>query len=228
VHLDHSRSLEEVAAVLDSGYTSVMFDGSHLRLAENIRLTRQAAEIAHAHGAWIEGELAGTAGAEDASEDVVAAATTDPDAAATFVAATGVDALAVSIGNVHGMSARPVALDLELLGAIAARVPVPLVLHGASGLPDADVDAAIRLGVAKLNVNTELRRVFRAALRETCSDPPAGDDLASVMEPAIAATFAVAVAKIQQYGSVAGSGMDRAAELPGPASTVRPNLPRAL
>lgn len=198
VHLDHSRDLEELAAVLRAGYTSVMFDGSHLPLRENIRLTREAAKLAHAAGAWIEGELAGTAGAEDRSEAVAAGALTDPDGAAAFVAATGVDALAVSIGNVHGISSEPVTLDFSRLEAICASVPVPLVVHGASGLSDAELHAAIRLGVAKFNVNTELRRAFRSALANALAAHPSGDDLPSILEPAIVATELAAAAKIRQ------------------------------
>ena len=203
VHLDHGTSLEQARTCLQAGYTSVMFDGSHLPYADNVHATREVAELAHRHGAWIEGELAGTAGAEDSSELVAAGPLTDPDLAARFVAETGIDALAVSVGNVHGMAAGPAALDHRRLGDVARRVSIPLVLHGASGLPDAQVSRAIRLGVAKLNVNAELRRAFRGALRGVFAREPAGDDLESVLGPALAATRAVAEAKIRAYASPA-------------------------
>jgi tagatose 1,6-diphosphate aldolase GatY/KbaY len=207
VHLDHAESIEEIAACLDAGYTSVMLDRSPLAFEENVRETRAAARLAHDHGAWIEGELAGVAGAEDASEAVAAGALTDPDLAARFVAATGVDALAVSVGNVHGMAAAaPARLDLERLAEIASRVAVPLVLHGASGLPADQVRAAIRLGVAKLNVNTELRRAFRGALRDVLEHEPPGDDLASVLTPATDAVAATAEAKIRDFRSATTEG----------------------
>jgi tagatose 1,6-diphosphate aldolase GatY/KbaY len=196
VHLDHSRDPDEISACLELGYSSVMFDGSALSIEENIRVTREVVDAAHAHGAWVEAELAGIAGDEDASGDVTAGAMTEPDVAAEFVAQTGVDALAVAIGNVHGIPAAPVALDLERLEAIADRVAVPLVLHGASGLDDEQVLAAIELGVAKINVNTELRRALRAGLAEASHDR---DDLPSLLGPATRAVERVAREKIRLY-----------------------------
>jgi tagatose 1,6-diphosphate aldolase GatY/KbaY len=197
VHLDHATDLDEIHACLALGYTSVMFDGSALALEDNVRLTRRVVEAAHEAGAWVEAELAGIAGDEDESVGAQATALTDPNVAAAFVAATGVDALAVAIGNVHGVPATPVSLDLELLGRIADAVDVPLVLHGASGLPEDEVQAAIALGVAKLNVNTELRRAFREALLATAADPPAGDGLGTLMAGVIDATQAAAQEKLR-------------------------------
>jgi ketose-bisphosphate aldolase len=196
VHLDHATDLAEIDRCLALGYTSVMFDGSALPLAENVRLTAEVVSRAHEKGAWVEAELAGISGDEDESVAVAAGALTDPDIAAEFVAATGVDALAVAVGNVHGVSATPVVLDLELLEAIAAVVDAPLVLHGASGLPDDQVRAAIALGVAKLNVNTELRRAFCEGLLQVSAAPPAGDAIANWLEPATDAVQAVAQQKL--------------------------------
>jgi fructose-bisphosphate aldolase class II/tagatose 1,6-diphosphate aldolase GatY/KbaY len=203
VHLDHATELEEIRWCLARGYGSVMYDGSALPLEENVARTREVVALAHDAGAWVEAELAGFAGDEDSSsDDATAAAMTDPAVAERFVAATGVDALAVAIGNVHGIPRRPVELDLARLAEIRARVDVPLVLHGASGLPDADVQRAIALGVAKINVNTELRRAFRDALsaREA---PPAGDDIGSLLDPARAAVRAAAQAKVRAFGAAA-------------------------
>jgi tagatose 1,6-diphosphate aldolase GatY/KbaY len=199
VHLDHATDVAEVEWCLRAGYSSVMFDGSALPLEENARLTRRVVQLAHDRGAWVEAELAGIAGDEDESSGALAGAPTDPTAAAQFVDATGVDALAVAVGNVHGIPAEPVALDLEQLARIAELVDVPLVLHGASGIPDADVQAAIELGVAKLNVNTELRRGFRAALLATAADPPPGDAIAALMTPAIEATQQAAQEKLRAF-----------------------------
>jgi tagatose 1,6-diphosphate aldolase GatY/KbaY len=196
VHLDHSRDPEEIAACLRYGYTSVMYDGSALPLEENIRITRQVVSMAHAAGAWVEAELAGIAGDEDESTDAIAGAMTDPDVAARFVNETGVDALAVAIGNVHGIPREPVRLDLERLKAIRACVEIPLVLHGASGLLEEDVTAAIGLGVAKVNVNTELRQALRLALAEPISDR---DDLGSLLGPARSAMQAVVAEKIRLF-----------------------------
>jgi tagatose 1,6-diphosphate aldolase GatY/KbaY len=196
VHLDHSRDPEEIGACLRYGYTSVMYDGSALPLEENIRITQQVVSMAHAAGAWVEAELAGIAGDEDASTDAIAGAMTDPDIAARFVNETGADALAVAIGNVHGIPKEPVRLDLERLRAIRACVEIPLVLHGASGLLEEDVTAAIGLGVAKVNVNTELRQALRLTLADPISDR---DDLGSLLGPARSAMQAVVAEKIRLF-----------------------------
>ncbi|WP_416980778.1 class II fructose-bisphosphate aldolase [Streptomyces sp. T028] len=166
VHLDHSRDLDEITACLEAGYTSVMVDGSHLPFAENIALTREAVRRAREHGAWVEAELGALPGDEDVSTNAAAApaAMTDPAQAAEFVTETGVDALAIAIGNVHGFTAEPVRLDLDRLSAIHSAVPVPLVLHGASGVPEPQLRAALTRGVAKINVNAELRRAYLDAI----------------------------------------------------------------
>jgi tagatose 1,6-diphosphate aldolase GatY/KbaY len=184
VHLDHSRELEEIRACLELGYSSVMVDGSALPFDDNVRLTRTVVQTAHAAGAWVEGELTGIAGDEDRSGDAAASGLTDPAAAETFVARTGVDALAVAIGNVHGISPRPVTLDLDRLAAIRDRLDLPLVLHGASGLPDDQLAHAVALGVAKVNVNTELRRALKHALRAVGAAPPSGDSMGELLGPA--------------------------------------------
>jgi ketose-bisphosphate aldolase len=209
VHLDHATEIAEIDACLALGYSSVMFDGSALSLDENIRLTREVVARAHRVGAWVEAELAGIAGDEDESATADALETTDPDVAASFVAATGVDALAVAIGNVHGIAATPVTLDLPLLEQIADRVSVPLVLHGASGLAPTEVSAAIARGVAKLNVNTELRRALRDAVLDLAADPPAGDGIAGLLGPAIAATQAVAEEKLRAFSLTPSSTLER-------------------
>ncbi|HET6507830.1 MAG TPA: class II fructose-bisphosphate aldolase [Baekduia sp.] len=205
VHLDHATDLGEIEACLRLGYTSVMFDGSARSLERNIEATREVVRRAHAAGAWVEAELAGIAGDEDESSGRQATATTDPGAAARFVAETGVDALAVAIGNVHGIGDEPVRLDLDLLARIGRAVEIPLVLHGASGLPPAEVSAAIALGVAKLNVNTELRHALREAVLARAADPPAGDGVAALLDPVIGATRSAAEAKIRAFSSPSAS-----------------------
>jgi tagatose 1,6-diphosphate aldolase GatY/KbaY len=173
VHLDHCRDLDEIDACLELGYSSVMFDGSKLSFAENVEHTRAAAERAHAAGAWVEGELGGVPGDEDTSEAAAAAAMTEPDEAARFVAETGVDVLAVAVGNVHGLAAGVTRIDLDRLTEVADACPVPLVLHGASGVDRDVLRAAAAAGVVKFNVNTELRRAFFDALER---DLPADRD----------------------------------------------------
>ncbi|MEU6141220.1 class II fructose-bisphosphate aldolase [Streptomyces sp. NPDC047081] len=182
VHLDHSRDIDEITVCLRAGYTSVMVDGSHLPFAENIALTREAVRRARDHGVWVEAELGALAGDEDVSTDAVAhrTAMTDPRQAAEFVAATGVDALAVAVGNVHGFTKDPVRLDLDRLAAIHEAVPVPLVLHGASGLPGGELHGALARGVAKVNVNAELRRAYLEAVRASLPDALPGSDVVSL------------------------------------------------
>ncbi|MEU1179269.1 class II fructose-bisphosphate aldolase [Streptomyces sp. NPDC005820] len=194
VHLDHSRDLDEITACLKAGYTSVMVDGSHLPFAENIALTREAVRRARDHGAWVEAELGALPGDEDVSTNATAcaAALTDPAQAAEFVAATDVDALAVAVGNVHGFTAAPIRLDLDRLSAIHSAVPVPLVLHGASGVPEPQLRAALTRGVAKINVNAELRRAYLEATAAALPSALPGSDAVSVWSAGRSAVAAAA------------------------------------
>jgi ketose-bisphosphate aldolase len=198
VHLDHSRDLDEIRRCLDRGYTSVLIDGSHLSFRDNIDLTLRAVETVRTYGCWVEAELGALAGNEDRSTDATGSDMTDPKDAGRFVTATGVDALAVSVGNVHGISTKPACLDFDRLAAIRLEVAVPLVLHGASGLPDDQVHEAIRLGVTKININTEIRRTYLAALRTSliASD---SDEIGQHLGAArVAATEAIR-SKIRSY-----------------------------
>ncbi len=164
VQLDHVADDALVDAALAAGVGAVMADGSTLPPADNAAFV--AAVRGRAGGAGVEAELGHVAGGEDVAAATEAGALTDPGEAAAFVAATGCDCLAVSIGNVHGRYASPPRLDWERLARIRAAVDVPLSLHGASGLPDEDVRRAVALGVAKVNVNAELRERYLTRLRE--------------------------------------------------------------
>jgi tagatose 1,6-diphosphate aldolase GatY/KbaY len=199
VHLDHATNIAEIDRCLRLGYTSVMFDGSALPFDENVTQTKHVVRRAHSVGAWVEAELAGIAGDEDRSTGAKATALTDPRRAAEFVALTNVDALAVAVGNVHGTPAEPVALNLDALQAIAAAVPVPLVLHGASGLAEEEVVAAIALGVAKLNVNTELRHALYDGVAQVATTPPLGDAFSAWLTPVISAIRATARQKLRDF-----------------------------
>jgi ketose-bisphosphate aldolase len=194
VHLDHCTDEAEIARAIGLGYTSVMFDGSALPYAENLERTEAVVSRAHAAGVWVEGELGALPGDEDASTGAAAVEMTDPAQAADFATRTGVDALAVAIGTVHGLSAVPLLVDLDRLAAIAALVETALVLHGASGLPDANLTAAVRAGVSKVNVNAELRKAHRGALEHALADP--SDDLLRIQRAAVAAMTAIAAEKI--------------------------------
>lgn len=165
IHLDHG-SLEEVIDALRLGFASVMYDGAALPLEENIRTTRRVVEIAHAFGATVEAEL----GRIPDADEVVdwESYYTDVREAEQFVAQTGVDFLAISVGVVHGVpTGAPQRLAVERIREIQAVVPVPLVLHGASGLADEEVRAAIQNGVHKLNADTDLRHAFRQGIEQT-------------------------------------------------------------
>jgi ketose-bisphosphate aldolase len=195
VHLDHATDLDEIARCIDLGYTSVMFDGSALDFDENVRLTRQVVERAHAAGVWVEAELAGVPGDEDASSDAAAGELTDPEQAAEFVERTGVDVLAAAVGTVHGLTTVPMDLDVERIRQIAAVTRVPLALHGASGLTTAELQAAVGAGIAKVNFNAELRRAAVDALAAAL--PEAGDDVPRLQRASIAAMQAVAEEKLR-------------------------------
>ena len=158
VQLDHVDDLETIREAVELGVGAVMADGSKLTFDDNAALVREAARLAHPRGAGVEAELGHIEGGEDVAVAAAAGALTDPDEADTFVAETGADCLAVSIGNVHGAYARPPRLDWERLDAIRVRVEVPLSLHGASGLPADDVVRAVGTGIVKVNLNAELRR----------------------------------------------------------------------
>jgi ketose-bisphosphate aldolase len=196
VHLDHSRDIEEVRRCLDHGYTSVMVDGSHLAFDDNVALARLAVQIAELYGAWVEAELGVIAGDEDKSTSATAEPGTDPAQARQFIEDSGVHALAVAIGNVHGMTVQPVELDLHRLREIRAETTIPLVLHGASGLPANDIATAIEIGVAKVNVNAEIRRAYIHALND-CDRH--GDDLAAFSREGIAAAATVVCDKLRLF-----------------------------
>jgi fructose-bisphosphate aldolase, class II len=173
VHLDHASSVELVEAAAGLGVASVMYDGSRLPYADNVRSTAEVARWCHERGIWVEAEL-GEIGGKDGVH--APAARTDPAEAARFVAATAVDALAVAVGSSHAMLTRDAVLDLGLIAAIHRAVSVPLVLHGSSGVPDRDLAAAVRAGMTKVNIATQLNRVFTAAVRHTLSAEPATVD----------------------------------------------------
>ena len=161
LHLDHATE-EEARRAIALGFTSVMFDGSLLPFAENVAMTKSLSKEAHTAGVCIEAEL-GEVPKPDVND--AAAVLTDPAEAASFVAATGIDALAVALGSVHGSTEKSVSIDLQRLQAIRAQVTVPLVLHGSSGVNDSDIAEGIRLGLCKINVATQLNVSFSRSVR---------------------------------------------------------------
>lgn len=156
LHLDHCKSFDTIVRAIAAGFTSVMYDGSALALEENTARTAQIVKIARAAGVSVEAELGALAGGEFSNEEAASEIYTDPEQARQFVAATGIDALAVSIGTVHGMYKGTPKVDIGVLKKIAAVVDIPLVLHGGSGTPETIVRDCIANGIAKINVNTEI------------------------------------------------------------------------
>lgn len=162
VHLDHAEDLELVRRAVDLGFGSVMYDGAALDFAENVAQTRRATEYAHASDCFVEAELGRVGGKDGAHAPGVR---TDPVEAVEFVSATGVDALAVAVGSSHAMRERTAELNFELIKDLRSAVPVPLVLHGSSGVPDEQIARAIHSGMTKINVSTQLNAHFTAAVR---------------------------------------------------------------
>jgi fructose-bisphosphate aldolase class II len=169
LHLDHAVSEPLVDEAVALGFTSVMYDGSRLGDEANRTATRAVVQRCRAAGVSVEAELGEIGGKDGVHAPGVR---TDPAAAAQFVADCGVDALAVAVGSSHAMTSRTAELDLELIAAIHERVPVPLVLHGASGVPDADLVAAVRAGMTKVNIATHLNNAFTTALRRHLAADP--------------------------------------------------------
>jgi fructose-bisphosphate aldolase class II len=196
IHLDHGP-WDEVFEAIKLGFTSIMYDGAHLPLDENIASTRKVVEVAHAFGVTVEAELGRI---PDAGETVDwSAYHTDVAEAERFVAETGVDWLAVSVGIVHGTPARDSQpLDIQRIKDIRAATGIPLVLHGASGVPDEEIRAAMAAGVHKFNADTDLRHAFRAGIEEVWShgDRQLEEAMAEGRERMIAAT----IDKMTLYG----------------------------
>jgi len=204
VQLDHCGDLAVIERAVAGGATAVMADAARLPFEENIEFVRAAVATVGARGVSVEAELGRLEGHEDAASDARAGALTDPQQAARFCEATGCHCLAVSIGNVHGRYATPPALDWARLHEIGRLVDVPLSLHGASGLPHDDVRRAVGAGIAKVNVNTELREAYLAATTTALEGVlPAANllELHAAQRAAVAEVCARKLALLGQGGS---------------------------
>lgn len=205
IHLDHSTSAADIRLALDAGVRSIMADGSPMPYKDNLSFTRDMTAISHKFHAIVEAEIGRISGTEDGLTIAEKEAKmTDPLQALEFVQQTKVDALAVTIGNVHGEYKSPPRLDFARLEKIRSLVDIPLVLHGASGLPKEMIERSIQLGVCKFNVNTEVRQAYMQSLKaEICGDSP--KDLLDIAGEAISAMQEVIIAKIDLFGSVGKS-----------------------
>ena len=228
LHLDHGEEIDTVSKCIKAGFTSVMIDGSHLKFEENIALTKRVVDIAHPKGITVEAELGRLAGVEEKTVDEKEAVLTDPNSAKEFVDRTNVDALAVAVGTSHGaykFKAEP-SLDFERLRKISMKIDLPLVLHGASsvpswiiekaskygaelkgakGIPEQHIKKAISLGIAKINIDTDLRLAFTATIREVLANSPREYDPRKFLGPAKDAMKEVVRSKMRLFGSSAKS-----------------------
>ena len=224
LHLDHGTDFDIAAKCIGAGFTSVMIDGSLLKFEENIAMTKKVVDIAHPKGVSVEAELGRLAGVEEYTVDEREAILTDPNVAEEFVDRTGVDALAVAIGTSHGaykFKGEP-KLDFERLKEIKERVDVLLVLHGASGvpewaiekarkygaelpepkgIPDESIRQAISLGIAKINIDTDVRLTLMASIREVLATQPKEFDPRKILGPAREAIKNVVKTKMELFGS---------------------------
>lgn len=203
LHLDHCTDFELIVRCIRAGYTSVMIDASMHPFDDNVQRTRKIAEIAAAAGVNVEAELGKVGGVED---DIVVAEhealMADPDECARFVELTGVPTLAPAIGTAHGIYKGEPRIDFERIAAIAARVAVPLVLHGGSGIPEAQVKRCVSLGMAKMNIATEIRIVFSDAIKRVFAEHPDENDPRKYMVPAKQAVKAAAIDKMAMLGCI--------------------------
>jgi len=225
LHLDHGTDLDDIKSCITAGFTSVMIDASHHPLDENIRLTREAADYAHAHNVTVEAELGRLGGIEDdVSVSEKDALLTDPDEAERFVEESKCDALAVAVGTSHGAYKfkGDAKIDFERIRTIKGRLGIPLVLHGASGVPqeltakitqyggsipgakgvpDDAYRTAVKCGINKINIDTDLRLAFTAALRQVLSEHPEAFDPRKLLGPARDAVKDIIKQKMKLFGS---------------------------
>jgi fructose-bisphosphate aldolase class II len=224
MHLDHGEDFETAVKCVNAGFSSVMIDGSFLSFDENVAVTKRVVAVAHPKGVSVEAELGKLAGVEERSVAEKDAILTDPETAVEFVEKTGVDTLAVAIGTSHGAYKfkSEAKLDLERLKVISEKISIPLVLHGASsvpqeivekankygaeltgakGIPESEIKKAILLGIAKINIDTDLRLAFTAAVREALTNSPKNFDPRKILGPARDAMKEVAKGKMRLFGS---------------------------
>ncbi|AVR01453.1 tagatose-bisphosphate aldolase subunit KbaY [Pluralibacter gergoviae] len=202
IHLDHHETLADIRRKVNAGVRSAMIDGSHFPFAENVKLVKSVVDFCHLNDCSVEAELGRLGGVEDDMDvDEESAFLTDPQEARRFVEQTGVDSLAVAIGTAHGLYTKKPKIDFQRLGEIREVVSVPLVLHGASDVPDKYVRRTIALGVCKVNVATELKIAFSNAVKAWFADNPDGNDPRFYMRVGMEAMKAVVRSKIRVCGS---------------------------
>ena len=203
IHLDHGATFEQVLLAIQSGFTSVMIDGSMLSFDDNVAITKRVVDTAHAVGLSVEGELGTIGKTDDEAEDGAATIIyTDPEDAVRFVEATGVDSLAIAIGTCHGIYPKTMKpeLKLDLLKEIKSRVSIPLVLHGGSNNPDDEIGQSVTLGVNKINISSDIKVAYHDKMREVLADAGLREPN-TIQPPCIAAMKVTAAQKIDLFGA---------------------------
>ncbi|MCC2683942.1 MAG: tagatose-bisphosphate aldolase [Paenibacillaceae bacterium] len=202
LHLDHGSSFEVAMKCIRAGFSSVMFDGSHHSFEENIRLTKEVVKAARAMGVSVEGELGTIGGVEDdISVDEKNANLAKPSEAIRFYEETGVDCLAIAVGTAHGMYAGEPNIRFDIIEEVSRAIPVPVVLHGGSGVPDEMIRRAVQVGVGKINVNTENQVACTDAIRAALAKDSKVYDPRKYLGPARTAMVEVVKSKILLFGS---------------------------
>lgn len=202
LHLDHGSSFEVAMKCIRAGFSSVMFDGSHHSFEDNIRLTKEVVKAARAMGVSVEGELGTIGGVEDdISVDEADASLAKPEEAIRFYEETGVDCLAIAVGTAHGMYAGEPNIRFDIIEEVAKAIPVPVVLHGGSGVPDEAIRKSIQAGVGKINVNTENQVACTEAIRQALNKDSKVYDPRKYLGPAREAMIDVVKSKIKLFGS---------------------------
>ena len=202
LHLDHGSTFEVAMKCIRAGFSSVMFDGSHHSFEDNIRLTKEVVKAAHAMGVSVEGELGTIGGVEDdISVDEEHASLAKPEEAIRFYEETKVDCLAIAVGTAHGMYKGEPKIHYDIIEKVASAIPVPVVLHGGSGVPDDAIQKSIAVGVGKINVNTENQVACTEAIRAVLNKDANVYDPRKYLTPARNAMVEVVRTKMRLFGS---------------------------
>jgi fructose-bisphosphate aldolase class II len=216
IHLDHGSTIEDITRSIRNGYTSVMMDASHLPFEENMALTKKAVELAHMVGVSVEGEL-GTIGSNEGSSEGGADEIlyTNPDEAAIFVETTGIDTLAVAVGTSHGLypETKDHSIKIDRLKKIHEKVNIPLVLHGGSDNPDEEIRQAVKHGIAKINLSTDMKRAFYNQLRATLDENPNAYEPDILMPEATKAAIELVKKKMDLFGSTGKAPLYKLGEI---------------
>ncbi|TWE04158.1 fructose-bisphosphate aldolase class II [Peribacillus frigoritolerans] len=216
IHLDHGATIEDITRSIRNGYTSVMMDASHLPFEENMALTKKAVELAHMVGVSVEGEL-GTIGSNEGSSEGGADEIlyTNPDEAAIFVETTGIDTLAVAVGTSHGLypETKDHSIKIDRLKKIYEKVNIPLVLHGGSDNPDEEIRQAVKHGIAKINLSTDMKRAFYNQLRATLDENPNAYEPDILMPEATKAAVELVKKKMDLFGSTGKAPLYKLGEI---------------